>query len=99
MYLSRIELDTNKRETMRALSSPQVFHAAVENCYPDFPKGGALRRLYRIDRLGGRLYLLLLSPISPALRRNSVVRIFRESQSHTTRFFPRSAPGSDGNSD
>jgi CRISPR system Cascade subunit CasE len=61
MYLSRIELDTNNRETLRVLSSPQVLHAAVENCYPYLLKDSSPRKLWRVDRLNGRIYLLLLS--------------------------------------
>ena len=64
MYLSRIEMDTRRRETMRALSSPHVLHAAVESCFPDEP-GGTGRNLWRTDHLKGRLYLLLLSPQIP----------------------------------
>jgi CRISPR system Cascade subunit CasE len=69
MYLSRIELDTTKRETIRALGSPQVFHSAVENCCPGFPKIRAPRKLWRVDSLNGRLYLLLLSPEKPDFAR------------------------------
>jgi CRISPR system Cascade subunit CasE len=64
MYLSRIELDTQNRGTMRALASPQVMHAAIENCFPDKP-GGPDRKLWRTDHLDGKLYLLLLSPQVP----------------------------------
>ena len=31
MYLSRIKLDTKKRETMIALSNPQKIHGAIES--------------------------------------------------------------------
>ena len=62
MFLSRIELDSRKAETRRALSSPQVLHAAVEGCFEKEQPG---RKLWRLDKLGGRLYLLLLSPNKP----------------------------------
>jgi CRISPR system Cascade subunit CasE len=69
MYLSRIEMDTRRRETMRALSSPHVLHAAVENCFFDesdnAKPGNAGRNLWRTDRLRDKLYLLLLSPQIP----------------------------------
>lgn len=65
MYLSRIELDTHRRETMRALGSPYVFHAAIENCYTSIAETESSRKLWRIDRLGERFYLLLLSPEKP----------------------------------
>ena len=64
MYLSRIELDAESQGARKAIASPQTLHAAVENCFPaqDGEKG---RKLWRLDRLGGKLYLLLLSPDKP----------------------------------
>ena len=35
MYLSRIELDTSRRSTMRALDMPNLMHGAVEMCIRD----------------------------------------------------------------
>lgn len=63
MYLSRIELDTKSRETMRALASPNRFHGAVETSFV----GERSRNLWRIDTLGDRTYLLLLSRELPRL--------------------------------
>lgn len=63
MYLSRIELDTKSRETMRALASPSRFHGAVERAFD----GDRSRNLWRIDTLGDRTYLLLLSREQPCL--------------------------------
>lgn len=56
MYLSRAELDPTRRSTMIALTSPQKFHGAVENSF----SGERRRRLWRLDSLNGKLYLLLL---------------------------------------
>lgn len=61
MYLSRAELDPTRRETMVALISPQKFHGAVENAFA----GARRRRLWRLDQLGEKLYLLLLSEERP----------------------------------
>ena len=63
MYLSRVELDERRRATMRALAAPQKLHGAVESAFP----GGRRRRLWRLDRLNGRLYLRLLSEDRPCL--------------------------------
>ena len=63
MYLSRTELDPARRSTMIALTSPQKFHGAVENSF----SGERRRRLWRLDRLNGKLYLLLLSEELPDL--------------------------------
>ena len=63
MYLSRVELDPTRRSTMAALSAPQKLHGAVESAFA----GERRRRLWRLDRLGERLYLLLLSEELPDL--------------------------------
>ncbi|MEA4854196.1 MAG: type I-E CRISPR-associated protein Cas6/Cse3/CasE [Christensenella sp.] len=63
MYLSRIELDEKNRETMRALASPQIIHGAVEKSIG----GERERNLWRIDRLGGKCFLLILSHSEPNL--------------------------------
>jgi len=70
MYLSRMELDVKNRRTMAALASPNLFHGAVESAF----SGGRQRRLWRIDRLGERCYLLLLSGEKPDL--NAAARQF-----------------------
>lgn len=57
-------LDDTRRPTMLALADPNRFHGAVETAFPG-PKEG--RNLWRIDRIGGRQCLLLLSPTAPDL--------------------------------
>lgn len=61
MYLSRIELDAKLRETMRALSSPQILHGAIEQGFTD----KANRKLWRVDWLDDACYLLVLSQEKP----------------------------------
>ena len=63
MYLSRLALDTGRRETMRAICTPSILHGAVESAFP----GERERRLWRIDQLRGKTYLLLLSAAHPDL--------------------------------
>lgn len=63
MYLSRVELDLTRRAVMQALAAPQKLHGAVESAFV----GERRRRLWRLDRLGGKLYLLLLSEDRPDL--------------------------------
>ncbi len=63
MFLSRIELDTKRRSTMKALTSPNILHGAIEQSY----SGPRERRLWRLDQLQHHLYLLLLSPNKPDL--------------------------------
>lgn len=63
MYLSRIRLNTRKRNTAIALSNPQKFHGAIESAFMEDRE----RNLWRIDNLGNELYLLLLSQHRPEL--------------------------------
>lgn len=63
MYLSRVELDPTRRSTMTALAAPQKFHGAVESAF----SGARRRRLWRLDRLSEKLYLLVLSEEVPDL--------------------------------
>lgn len=63
MYLTRMKLDTGKRKTMLALTSPNLFHGTVERSFT----GERQRNLWRIDRLNGESYLMLLSEQKPDL--------------------------------
>lgn len=63
MYLSRVELDPTRRATMAALAAPQKIHGAVETAFA----GERRRRLWRIDNLSGKLWLLILSEDTPEL--------------------------------
>lgn len=67
MYLTRIELDTNRRNTMKALASPNLIHGAVEGAF----QGEKTRKLWRIDNLAGHSYLLLLSDEVPYMEQIS----------------------------
>lgn len=63
MYLSRFQLDTARRSTMRALASPNLFHGAIEQSFA----GERQHPLWRIDQLHGGHYLMLLSEDKPEL--------------------------------
>lgn len=63
MYLTRMALDITNRKTLQALSSPSMFHGAVESALP----GERRRNLWRIDQLNGQYYLLVLSEDKPDL--------------------------------
>lgn len=64
MYLSRVELNLRRKNTMEALASPQRLHAAVESSFPSNAEKN-IRNLWRIDRLGNAMYLLVLSNGKP----------------------------------
>ena len=63
MFLSRVRLDTSIRKTQLAFASPNIFHGAVEEAFSERQK----RNLWRIDKLKGQYYLLILSEIMPCL--------------------------------
>ena len=91
MYLSRVELDPTRRSTMAALAAPQKLHGAVESAFT----GERRRRLWRLDRLGERLYLLLLSEDVPEL--SGVVEQFGTGAAAETRSYdPLFAAGGAG---
>jgi len=57
MYLSRIEIDPARRATMVALTAPQKIHGAIESAF----SGERRRKLWRIDKVGNKYWLLILS--------------------------------------
>ncbi|MDD3400135.1 MAG: type I-E CRISPR-associated protein Cas6/Cse3/CasE [Eubacteriales bacterium] len=61
MFLSRVELDPKRRDTMRALASPSMLHGAIETGF----MGERKRNLWRIDYLGEHCYLMVLSEDEP----------------------------------
>lgn len=65
MFLSRVPLDIEKRETIKALNSPSIFHGAIESSFA----GERMRNLWRIDTLNGQMYMLLLSIVEPDLQK------------------------------
>ena len=65
MYLSRLELDLTRRSTMMALAAPQKFHGAIERSFER--ERERQRHLWRLDRLGGKLFVLILSEEKPDL--------------------------------
>jgi len=61
MYLSRIQIDMKKYETMRALYNLEVLHGMIENTF----SGERQRNLWRLDQMSGNTYLLMVSPQPP----------------------------------
>ena len=66
MYLSRVELDITKKQTQLALASRNKIHGAIEASFC-CDEGRRLRKLWRVDKLNGKIYLLLLSDQKPDL--------------------------------
>lgn len=61
MYLSRVQLDTDKRYTQFALINPNKLHGAIEESFSDRQS----RKLWRIDRFNGKTYILFVSEEMP----------------------------------
>lgn len=68
MYLSRVEIDINNRRKIKDLTHVGAFHNWVESSFPDeMDSGIRTRKLWRIDKLNGKEYLLMVSKIKPSL--------------------------------
>lgn len=65
MYLSRVEINPYRRETMRALESPQIIHAAVMASFDSFGSNESDRVLWRVDSLRNATYILIQSQRRP----------------------------------
>jgi CRISPR system Cascade subunit CasE len=61
MFLTRVPLDTNRRETLKALNNLNMFHGALASIFQQ----GEGRILWRIDKLYDRYFLYILSPQEP----------------------------------
>lgn len=70
MYLSRVEVDENNLRKIRDLTHLGAFHSWVEDSFPEETENGTrTRKLWRLDRLQGHLYLLVVSETKPVLSR------------------------------
>jgi CRISPR system Cascade subunit CasE len=66
MYLSRVEIDSANRHDMRNLNHLGAYHNWVEQSFPDEVKAGVRsRKLWRIDRIADKKYLLVVSETVP----------------------------------
>ncbi len=68
MYLSRVEIDTNNRRKMRDLKHLGCYHAWIEDSFLDErekSKEKRSRKLWRIDSIDEKYYLLILSESEP----------------------------------
>lgn len=66
MYLSRVELDIYNRRKIKDLKDLNSYHGFVESCFPEeIEKGIRSRKLWRIDNLNNKKYLLIQSETKP----------------------------------
>lgn len=70
MYISRVEVDTDDRRKIRDLTHLGAFHSWVEDSFPDeIEQGIRSRKLWRLDKLYDKTYLLVVSLEKPDLER------------------------------
>lgn len=70
MYLSRVEINTENRKLARELSHLGAYHNWVERSFPDeVDEKVRSRKLWRIDTIGDKRYLLIVSETEPNLER------------------------------
>lgn len=68
MYLSRVEIDDVNRRKTKNLNHLGAYHNWVERSFPkEILNGEYKRKLWRIDKLRGKRYLLLVSEGKPNL--------------------------------
>jgi len=66
MYLSRVQIDVNNRQKTKGLTHLGAFHNWVERSFPtEIEAQRHNRHLWRIDQLGNKKYLLILSESTP----------------------------------
>lgn len=70
MYLSRVEIDVANRQKLKDLTHLGAYHSWVEQCFPsELQRHERSRKLWRIDPLRGKLYLIVVSDMPPDLRK------------------------------
>jgi CRISPR system Cascade subunit CasE len=68
MYLSRVELDVNNRQKIRDLTHVGAYHSWVEDSFPEEVEHNVRsRKLWRLDSLQKKTFLLIVSPNKPDL--------------------------------
>ncbi|KAA9291676.1 type I-E CRISPR-associated protein Cas6/Cse3/CasE [Aerococcus urinae] len=66
MYMSRVAIDTKNPMKMRSLNHLGAYHNWVESSFPEeFDANIRTRKLWRIDKVDGQEYLLIVSPSKP----------------------------------
>lgn len=66
--MSQVEIDSDNRKKVKDLSHVGAVHNWVESSFPtEFDQGFRTRKLWRIDSLKGKQYLLIVSPKPPEL--------------------------------
>ncbi len=68
MNISRVEIDVENRRKIKDLTHLGAYHNWVEQSFPnEVNKGERTRKLWRIDKVGGKNYLIIISAEEPNL--------------------------------
>ena len=68
MYISRVEIDMDNRKKIRDLTHVGAYHNWVERSFPsEIQEKSRSRKLWRLDAIGGKSYLLVVSETKPEL--------------------------------
>ncbi len=69
MYISQVEIDLNNRRKIRDLTHLGAYHNWVEMSFPEeINEKERSRKLWRIDKIGDRTFLLIVSEVNPDLK-------------------------------
>ncbi len=69
MNISRVEIDIENRRKIKNLTHLGAYHNWVEQSFPDeIDKKERTRKLWRVDRLHGKNYLIIISQEKPDIR-------------------------------
>jgi len=72
-YISRVEIDIGNRRKISELTHLGAYHNWVETSFPEeFGAGERSRKLWRIDRVKGKTYLLIVSQDKPDMKQLEV---------------------------
>ena len=72
MYISRVQLNSLNRRVMRDLKHVGCYHGWIEDSFPEErlqPKEESNRKLWRIDQINNKQYLLIVSNNKPDLKK------------------------------
>lgn len=69
MYISKVEIDTENRKKIKNLTHLGAYHNWVEESFPEeVNKQERTRKLWRIDKIRNKNYLLIISQEEPDIR-------------------------------
>ena len=88
MYISRVEIDRYNRRKVRDLTHVGAYHAWVEESFPsELEQSIRTRKLWRIDRIQGKDYLIIVSKEKPNFQKLEKYGVVGSSQTKDYQHF------------